>query len=812
MMNAVTDEFYARLRKVHFEPPRIPIVSTVTGKQVCADEIQNPEYWIKNLCQTVRFSNGLEELMKVPDRILLEIGPGRTLSTLARQHPARLKEHIVLSSLPHPYENQPDFAFILNTLGQVWLAGLSIDWTGFYRNERRQRISLPTYSFERNRYWVEAHKAPRPLKLPLHKENKTATIDDWFYMPLWKRLPLTGTDSKMQLSSRQSTWLVFADRLGFSDELVTRLRQNGQRVKTVEAGAEFSEVGEGAYALNPGNETDYQKLMQHLCGSNDIPDIVLHCWSFTDETKMLSTRDSVVSHIESGFSSLLFLAKSIGDHIPDHSVDVKIISNNLHDVTGEEELVAEKAVLLGPCLVIPQEYRNVRCTNIDISYPLGKIPLKEQVLGRLLNELVQDPPAPVIAYRNRHRWVKHYEPINLETVPTIPPRLRRNGVYLITGGLGGIGLVIAEFLAQKVSARLALVARTPIPDRKHWDRWLQTHDELDDTSSKIRRIRRIERLGADVLTISADVADMNQMEAAKTRIDQEFGQIHGVIHAAGIAGGGMIQVKTAEAAERVLAPKVKGTLNLGRLLDDVTLDFFVLCSSVSAVRGVTGQVDYCAANAFLDAYAHQNSSKHHVISINWGMWKTVGMGVNTDVPDDLKKEREQRLEFGIQPEEGQQAFARILGNSFPQIIVSSQDFLHLPAADKKAFSSEAEYKPAKTDEVKTKHTRPNLSSVYVIPSNPTEQTIADIWQELLGIEKIGIHDNFFELGGHSILGTQLIERMRTIFGIKFPLSTLFEKPTVHTLSQMILEEQGEAPSFIQSKNRGQKRRERRLNR
>jgi NAD(P)-dependent dehydrogenase (short-subunit alcohol dehydrogenase family)/acyl carrier protein len=390
--------------------------------------------------------------------------------------------------------------------------------------------------------------------------------------------------------------------------------------------------------------------------------------------------------------------------------------------------------------------------------------------------------------------------------------LRKNGVYLITGGLGGIGLEIAEFLAQKVCAKLALVARTPIPDHRQWDQWLQTHHESDDTSRKICRIQKIQSTGADVLTISADVSDMNQMMAAKSRIDEKFGRIHGIIHAAGVAGGGMIQLKTVEAAERVLAPKVKGTLNLDRLFNSVPLDFFVLCSSISAVRGLTGQVDYCAANAFLDAYAHQSSSKRHVMSINWGMWQTVGMGVKTSIPDDLKPERKEQLEFGIEPEEGQQAFARILENSFPQIIASPQDFSNPPLVNRKEPSLRIEDKPAKTAKNEATHIRPNLSSVYVVPGNPTEQSISEIWQELLGIEKIGIHDNFFELGGHSILGTQLIERMRAAFSVKIPLSTLFEKPTVHSLSQMILEEKGKAPSFVQSKNRGQKRRERRLNR
>jgi acyl transferase domain-containing protein/acyl carrier protein len=811
MMDAVMDEFYARLRKVHFEPPRIPIVSTVTGKQVSADEIQNPEYWLKNLRQPVRFSDGLEELMKVPDRIFLEVGPGRTLSTLAQQHTARLKEHIILSSIPHPYENQSDFGFILNTLGRMWLAGLSVDWSGYYGNERRQRISLPTYPFERRRYWVEPSKASHILAAPPQAASKKASIDDWFYLPSWKRLPPCGAGSKLKLFGRHSAWLVFADRSIFSAELVRRLKQKGHRVNTVEIGTKFGEVGEGAYSLNPRNETDYQKLMQQLCRLNAIPDIILHCWTLTNKPG-LQSHESRASYLTPGFTSLLFLAKSIGNHIPDHSIDIKILTNNLHDVTGKEEIVAEKALIIGPCLVIPQEYRNVRCTNIDISCEPSKIQLKDQWLDKLLNDLKEVNPDPVVAYRGKHRWAKHYERIHLEAAPAVNTRLRKNGVYLITGGLGGIGLEIAEFLAQKVCAKLALVARTPIPDHRQWDQWLQTHHESDDTSRKICRIQKIQSTGADVLTISADVSDMNQMMAAKSRIDEKFGRIHGIIHAAGVAGGGMIQLKTVEAAERVLAPKVKGTLNLDRLFNSVPLDFFVLCSSISAVRGLTGQVDYCAANAFLDAYAHQSSSKRHVMSINWGMWQTVGMGVKTSIPDDLKPERKEQLEFGIEPEEGQQAFARILENSFPQIIASPQDFSNPPLVNRKEPSLRIEDKPAKTAKNEATHIRPNLSSVYVVPGNPTEQSISEIWQELLGIEKIGIHDNFFELGGHSILGTQLIERMRAAFSVKIPLSTLFEKPTVHSLSQMILEEKGKAPSFVQSKNRGQKRRERRLNR
>jgi acyl carrier protein len=272
-----------------------------------------------------------------------------------------------------------------------------------------------------------------------------------------------------------------------------------------------------------------------------------------------------------------------------------------------------------------------------------------------------------------------------------------------------------------------------------------------------------------------------------------------VIHAAGIAGGGIIQLRTSEVAEEVLAPKVKGTLVLGELLNNAKPDFFVLCSSILSILGGIGQVDYCAANAFLDAYAHKNYWRNSAISINWSPWQKVGMAVNTEVPGDLKEERERDLRLGILPEEGKEAFSRILGSSLPQVVVSTRDFLILTEQSKKA---------AEASSLKQKYARPNLSSDYVIPGNPTEQAVAEIWQQVLGIEKVGIHDNFFDLGGHSLLVAQVIEHLRSKFPVEFPMEILFERPTVHLLGRMILENQEGETSLMESRSRGKKRKQR----
>ena len=158
MMEPILEPFAREVQRMKLGAPEIPFVSNVTGTWITPDQAMDPSYWADHLRRTVRFSDCLQELFQAPNRILLEVGPGRTLCTLARQHPEYATETMVLSSTRHPKEKQSDLAFILNTLGSLWLAGTPIDWSRFYTNERRRRVSLPPYPFERKRYWIDARK------------------------------------------------------------------------------------------------------------------------------------------------------------------------------------------------------------------------------------------------------------------------------------------------------------------------------------------------------------------------------------------------------------------------------------------------------------------------------------------------------------------------------------------------------------------------------------------------------------------------------------------------------------------------------
>jgi NAD(P)-dependent dehydrogenase (short-subunit alcohol dehydrogenase family)/acyl carrier protein len=375
--------------------------------------------------------------------------------------------------------------------------------------------------------------------------------------------------------------------------------------------------------------------------------------------------------------------------------------------------------------------------------------------------------------------------------------LRERGVYLITGGLGGIGLELAEYLARTVQAKLVLVGRSGLPPRGEWSAWLEASQETDGISRRIRKVRALEELGAEVLVLRADVSDRRQMEEVFRGAEARFGTIHGVIHAAGVAGGGVIELKTREEAERVLAPKMRGTLVLDVLLRDRKPDFLVLCSSLASIMGGPGRVDYCAANVFMDSMARRNAAGDGVftVSVNWDTWREAGMAVDASALLGFEDQRRERIEEGILSREGTEAFDRILRQKAPQILVSSTDVGQRTGRAAGSAALTVAHEGGRDRPHRVRHQRPELASDYVAPRNDVEQAVVEAWQELLGFERVGVHDNFFDLGGHSLLATQIANRLRETFGVRLNVEGILEAATVAELSRTIIEsetKQGQA--------------------
>ncbi len=596
MLDPVLDTFRQFCRSIDFQQPQIPFLSNLTGKWISAAEAIDPEYWVKHLRSTVRFADCLETLRSGGERVLLEVGPGRTLSTLSRaqRNPARHS----MNSMRHPDEVASDLDFALITLGKLWIAGAPVEWTALYDGQLRNRVPLPTYPWEHQRHWVDAPIVTVVAQPTARDDSRRDRIDDWFTRPSWRQTlpppPLGHSDERV---------LIFADSAGLGELIAARLSATGRRVLRVNAGTEWRQTDD-RFTMRPSAPSDYENLIKALVADGGIPQRVVHTWGVTSGAQPAE----IGSVMEHGFHSLLCFAQALSNEDPEARFTLDVVTNDLQQIGGETLLQPLKAVLLGPSRVMPQEFPNVRSRAVDIVLPSAGFQ-REAIATLVAAEVVSEPIDDTVAFRGQQRFAQSLEPVSLETGAS---RLRDRGVYLITGGLGGIGYTLAEHLARTRRARLVLTGRGATLTRSS------------------ARVTALEALGAEVEVVQADVTSVTQMSAAVARTNERFGALHGVFHAAGTLGDSLMPLKTREDAERVLAPKVQGTLALDAALGNTPLDLFVLFSSISSIAGLPGQADYTAANAFLDAFAYERSARDgtFAIAINWSAWRDVGMAAN----------------------------------------------------------------------------------------------------------------------------------------------------------------------------------------
>jgi acyl transferase domain-containing protein len=618
MMDPILADFEAAVKRVALQPPAIPFVSNVTGTWITAEEATDPAYWSRHLRSAVRFFDGLSTLMEDASRVYLEVGPGRSLQSAVRQHPKATPKTAIAGSLRHPADAENDVVTLLAGLGRLWIAGVAIDWTAFAAGERRLRVALPGYPFERQRFYIEKVESSASARAAALTKPK-ADMADWFYVPSYKR---TAPASLLpRTEALESNWLFFEDSLGLSLMMKKLLVEQGDRVITVRAGSTFAEVSDRVFEIDPADRTHYERLMTELRDSGRVPTHVAHLWNVATPAPLaLDGLDRAQSY---GFYSVLYLAQAVIGAKIASPIQVGVVANDMLDVDGGRPVSPEKATLLGPCKVITKEYSSLRCRAIDVVVDLGRL---EALAGLLINEITATDVSAVVAYRGQARWIESYEPVRIAGTGAVVPRIREQGTYLITGGMGGIGTVLAEDLARNAKARLVLVGRSALPAREQWSRFTGE----DETSRKVKAIQRLEELGAEVLVCSADTANVAEMQAVVTAAEQRFGTIHGIFHAAGVPGGGIVPLKTHESAEAILAPKVRGTLVLDSLFRDKSYDFFVLFSSVTSILGSVGQIDYAAANAFLNAFAQRRYFEGKpVVAVDWDGWQEVGMLANS---------------------------------------------------------------------------------------------------------------------------------------------------------------------------------------
>jgi len=777
MLDPVLPEFREEVAKTDMELPKIPMVSTRTGTWA-GKEIIKPEHWVGQVRNTVRFHEAIDAVIERTDGLLLEVGPGQALTDLVKRSRPKRECPTLVATCRHEKRPQSDGDLLLSSLARLWLAGVAVDWRGVYARERRRRLQLPTYPFERKRYWIEPSLNLDSSLLDSMFSGRKADVTDWFYVPSWKRRPL-GPDTALQKPPEETSFLVFVDNRGLGAELATELEHLGCTATTVVPGSQFERLGERSYAVDPRCPDDYLALAREIAARGNTFSVIIHLWSVERPATSGSEAERFEEAQDRGYYSILSVAQALAKLNVTEPVGLLVLSEGAQAVTGDEALCPEKVPVLGLCRVIPQEYPDITCRNIDVEVADTGTAQRQRLVRQLLAELLSSTTHSSLAYRGNHRWIQSYEPIRVPKQPLEKSLLRPQGVYLITGGLGGIGLVLAAHLSRAVRARLVLVGRTGLPPREEWAACLTSRDPQDPIRQRVQKVMELEELGGEVLVVAADVSDEEQMREAISKAKERFGAVNGVFHAAGVLEDWSysdIPSTGRSESETHFVPKVRGTLVLAKVLKDTQADFCMLTSSISIILGGLGNAAYASANAFMDAFAqkHANEGGTRWISVDWDMWKLRAL-------ETLG--RQSLVETAITSEEGAEVFGRLLClRNISQIVVSTSSLGAKIHASGVASNSTR----ASGSEVHDLHPRPDLPNPYVPPQNETQEAIAAIWRDLFGAQEIGIHDNFFELGGHSLLATQVVARLRKSLEVSLPIGALFESSTVAELAEQIV--------------------------
>ncbi|MEZ5798317.1 MAG: SDR family NAD(P)-dependent oxidoreductase [Paracoccaceae bacterium] len=618
MLEPILHRFGDYLRSIRLSAPAIPILSNRNGQPLSAAQATDPDYWVGHLRNTVMFRACLEVLKETPNRVYVEMGPGRALSTLAQANGIAAGQ--VIAALRHPEQAMADDAWHVASVARLWACGVAVDWAPIWGGKRRNRVPLPGYAFQKKPYFIEpgqpagAEVDPAPAR--------AQDIAQWGWRPHWRPAP-AGAEIDDLAGMAPQSWLIFADEAGLAQATAARLRAAGHRVTLVRAGDTFARVGDD-YILSPERGREgYDLLIRDLVARGLTPDRIGHFWLVTRGERFRPGSSFLHRNLEQGFYSLMFLAQAIAEEGLPGPIRLTAFTTGAAQVKAEPLPHPEKAMILGPLRVAPREVPGLLAGSLD----LGALPGDAGALTeRLLEELIQDSPA-IAALRGERRYEAGLRPAPL---PEAAPDLPQGAHVLITGGFGGIGLTLAEDLIRRHGVRITLIARRALPPREDWPRVLAALDPADRVARRILALQRLEALGGEVLVAEADVANPAEMQAARDAGVARFGPVHTVIHAAGVVDDGPLLAKTPAEVEEVFAPKLHGTQVLDRLFPDGSIARMVLFASTSTVTGPPGQIDYVAANEYLNAYARSRAGgRTRVTALNWGIWAGVGMAAES---------------------------------------------------------------------------------------------------------------------------------------------------------------------------------------
>ncbi len=675
-----------------------------------------------------------------------------------------------------------DEAVINNSLVIQWLKGEDIDWSIEWECLSVKRVSLPTYPFEKKRFWVEPAKSDNAVIENDGSQyyRKREDMADWFYVPSWKHsmLPFSAKNPEKR------SVLIFADNFNIGEAVSERLKEQGQIPIVVTIGKEYVQKDNVSFILEPSNSEDYNRMLTALKSSNNLPDSILFLWSIEaiNEQKLDTELNALIASQAPGFFSILNLVKALDDLAIRKSMQFIIITNNIYDVTGCEDLCITSSTIPGMCVVMQQTYENLNCRIVDIEATKAGGFQQAKIVEALINEAGHDVHEMVCAYRGNKRYVRGYEPIKVEGDAPHYNTIHKDGVYLVFSGLEGIGFLISEHIAKKIGGKVLILEEDGFPERESWEKWLEEVGGNHQVSERINNALDLLGYNAEYIgTITNLKEDCGLLET----IEKRFGKINGLIHAPGASNAKRVKTIKASSPDtwyehfKVVSYSL---IQLDQIFKNRELDFRIMLNSLGSVLGGNSFINIATVSNYIKSYITRESrtDKQAWTVQCWDSWLVEWGQIGKFFPEVMYKRVEPSI---LTNEEGILSFERTFAvKDIVELAISGTD---LSSRYNRWVKLESLQKQKDEQKEVSLMPRPEMEVAYEEPKTEIEYTLQEVFSQLLGIEKVGTNDDFFELGGHSLLGVQLSSKVRNIFSIDMDLYQLIGNPTIATLAAYV---------------------------
>jgi acyl transferase domain-containing protein/acyl carrier protein len=745
LMDPILDEFERIAGRIAFTPPRIGIVSNLTGCVGDPRVMSTPAYWRRHLRESVRFTDGMSALHAEGARVFLEVGPSPTLLSLGRR--AVTDDNVAW--LPTLRRGRDDWKQIAETLSRLYARGARIDWAGFDAGYGRRKVALPTYPFQRQSYWIEA--APPRAAAPRHV-SVASSARSFAYEVAWQPAETAGEAAAPgRVIDR---WLVFADRSGVGGDVARQLTARRATVTTVRTGAAFQQQAGGTFEIDPANPAHYRRVLGEAAGEPRSSALgVVFLWGL----------DSPSAFDSESCQQLLTLSLAMTDAAAP-AARLWIATRGAQAVNGGAPVSIGQATLWGFGRVLALEHPDAFGGLIDLA--AGQSP-RDAIA--LVDELVSGGEEQV-APRDGVRFVPRLA--RRAARPATTRMCPADAAYLITGGTGSLGLKVAAWLVDRGARHLVLVSRRGL------------------SVAAVEEVRQLEARGAVVRALSADVTDRTQMTALLEELRRSPQPLRGIVHAAGVSNPRLIRDLDHADLRAMLEPKVAGARHLHELTSGLPLDFFILFSSISSVWGSKGLAHYAAANHALDALAHyRRAAGLPALAVNWGPWSGGGMA-STDDQRSLAVIGVESLQPStalaalgelVDSPDVQTTIADVNWDVFKAVYTAKGRSRLLDAIASEAPASAPAPDAAPGLRAQLEQASPDDRSSVLFAG--VQHVVAAVFGDAASLPDP--HMRFFDAGMDSLMAVELRRRLERELGMSLPATVAFDYPTVARMTEYL---------------------------